>query len=196
MIHESAIVEEGVILGKGVNVWHFAHVRTGAELGDYVSIGKDSYVDAKVKVGRGTRIQNQVSVFSGVSIKEWVFVGPSVVFTNDLFPRVGNKTWKVVETIVSDGVAIGAGAVIRCGITIGPFAMIGAGALVTKDVPAFTLVLGHPAEGYKHVCACGQTVKDFGDPSYAPILQCCYSNMKDEVLEVAKSHIHEALLRK
>lgn len=187
-IHPTAIVDESSILHNGVKVWHFVHVRELAELCEGVSVGKGSYIDRGVKIGRGSRIQNDVNVYSGVSIGEFCFIGPAVVFTNDLLPRVGNKSWNIVGTTIGDGASIGAGAIVRCGVTIGPFAMVGAGALVTKDVPPFTLSLGHPAGEYRRICACGQTVTDFTDAAYRAIADCCESNMSSETLQIAKRY--------
>lgn len=189
-IHDTAVVESGVEFGRGVKIWHYVQIRSGAKLGDLVSIGKDSYVDAGVRIGRGSRIQNRVDVFGGVHIHDWVFVGPSVVFTNDQFPRVGNKSWTKVDTHVMNGSSIGAGAVIRCGVTLGPFSMIGAGAIVTKDVPPFTLVVGHPAGEVRKICACGQTPLSKEPAAWAGyLLACCEANMSPETLELARSEI-------
>lgn len=185
-IHETACIDEGVELGRGVKLWHYTQVRVGAKLGDLVSLGKDSYVDAGVQIGRGTRIQNQVNIFSGVHIANWVFVGPSVVFTNDQLPRVGNKSWTRVDTYVDNGASIGAGAVIRCGIRLGAFCMIGAGAIVTKDVAPFTLVVGFPAGEIKKVCGCGQTVLAVDTPNTSFVRDCCRENMSEETYELAK----------
>lgn len=184
-IHPSAFVEDGASFGKGVKIWHLAQVRGGATLGDRVSIGKDSYVDAGVSIGEGSRVQNHVNIYAGVKIASWCFIGPAVVFTNDQLPRVGNKSWKIVETHVEDGASIGAGAVIRCGVTIGSFAMIGAGALVTKDVAPFTLVVGHPAGELKKVCGCGQTIMPLDVPVGEYLRVCCRENMSSETLAIA-----------
>ena len=184
-VHPSAFVEPGVSLGEGCRIWHFAQVRSGAVLGPQVSIGKDSYVDVGVTIGEGTRVQNQVNIYAGVKVGRWCFVGPAVVFTNDQLPRVGNKSWKVIETIVEDGASIGAGAVIRCGVRLGSFSMIGAGALVTKDVAPFTLVVGHPAGDLKRVCACGQTILPLETPVRELMRACCAENMSPETKELA-----------
>lgn len=185
-VHPSAFVEEGAVLDEGCRVWHFAQVRSGAKLGKDVSVGKDSYIDVGVEVGEGTRIQNQVNVYAGVKIGRWCFVGPAVVFTNDQFPRVGNRSWKIIDTTVEDGASIGAGAVIRCGVKIGSFSMIGAGALVTKDVPPFTLVIGHPAGDLKRICACGQTVLPLDSSKTELLRDCCIENMSEKTLKLAR----------
>jgi len=178
-IHPTSQVEEGVVLGEGVKVWQGCQVRSSAIIGKDVSIGKGSYVDVNVSIGDGSRIQNYVNIYDGVSIGRNCFVGPAVVFTNDQFPRVGNKSWNIIKTYMKDGASIGAGAVIRCGIEIGEFAMIGAGAIVTRSVEPFTLVLGFPADKRKCICACGQTVlpKESSKKDFFRI--CCDENMSD-----------------
>src|SRR5512136_526694 len=156
MIHETAIVEEGVQLGEGTRIWHFAHVRKGAKIGKNGNIGKDVYIDTNVVIGDNCKIQNFASLYHGLIVGNNVFIGPHVCFTNDLFPRA--SIWneeRLVKTIVKDGVSIGANSTIIAGITIGEFAMIGAGAVVTKDVPNCALVFGNPARIRGFVCECG-----------------------------------------
>ena len=146
MIHETAIVEEGAKIGEKTNIWHFAHVRKDAEIGKNCNIGKDVYIDLKVKIGDNCKIQNFASLYHGLTIGNDVFVGPHVCFTNDLYPRA--KIWsdeKIAKTIVKDGASLGANSTIIAGTTIGKHAMIGAGAVVTKDVPDYALVVGNPA---------------------------------------------------
>jgi UDP-2-acetamido-3-amino-2,3-dideoxy-glucuronate N-acetyltransferase len=190
-IHPTAVIEPGVLLDEDVKVWHFAHVRQGAVLGAKVSIGKDVYVDADVTIGEGSRIQNGVNIYKGVGIGRWCFVGPAVVFTNDLHPRVGRKTWSVVPTVLEDGCSLGAGAIIRCGIRIGAFSMVGAGAIVTKDIPPFCLVMGLPAEITHRVCACGDEILPLS-ASYEELLrECCLKNMETSVLENAKVQLDQ-----
>jgi len=146
MIHETAIVEEGAKIGEGTNIWHFVHIRKGANIGKKCNIGKDVYIDINVRVGDNCKIQNFATLYHGLTVGNDVFIGPHVCFTNDLYPRA--KIWsdeKVAKTIVKDGASIGANSTIVAGITIGKYAMIGAGAVVTKDVPDFALVVGNPA---------------------------------------------------
>ena len=144
MIHPTAIVELGAVIGHGTKVWHFAHIRTGAEIGADCVIGKDVYIDELVVIGDRVKIQNGVSVYQGVTLEDEVFVGPHVVFTNDPYPRsVG--PWEVVPTRIRRGASLGANATILCGIEIGEWAMVGAGAVVTHSVPAGMLVRGNPA---------------------------------------------------
>lgn len=193
-VHPTASVEENVTLGDGVKIWHNCQIRKGAKLGSMVSVGKDSYIDHDVEVGQGSRIQNQVNIYAGVKIGEWCFVGPAVVFTNDMFPRVGNKTWKITETVMETGASIGAGAVIRCGVTVGAFSMIGAGALVTRSVPPFTLVIGHPANDTRRICGCGQSILPISEPEENLIKDCCRENMSPETLKSAEREIAKLIM--
>jgi UDP-2-acetamido-3-amino-2,3-dideoxy-glucuronate N-acetyltransferase len=145
MIHESAFVED-VKIGDGTKIWHFAHVRKGAIIGKNCIIGKDVYIDTNVEIGDNCKIQNFASIYQGVKIGNDVFIGPHVCFTNDVYPR--SAIWneeRLEKTLVKDGASIGANATIIAGVTIGKYAMIGAGSVVTKDVPDFSLVVGNPA---------------------------------------------------
>jgi acetyltransferase-like isoleucine patch superfamily enzyme len=162
-IHPSADVEDGANIGEGSKIWHLCHVRRGATLGPDCVLGRGVFVDAGVQIGRAVKIQNYVSVFHGVTIDDGVFVGPHVCFTNDMRPRAVNPDmslkaaddWTMAETRVRAGAAIGANSTIVCGTTIGQWAMIGAGSVVTKDVPDYALVVGSPARQIGYVCACG-----------------------------------------
>ena len=146
MIHETACVEDGAKIGDGTNVWHFVHIRKGANIGKKCNIGKDVFIDINVKVGDNCKIQNFATLYHGLTVGNDVFIGPHVCFTNDIYPRA--KIWseeKVAKTVVKDGASIGANSTIIAGITIGKYAMIGAGSVVTKDVPDYALVVGNPA---------------------------------------------------
>jgi acetyltransferase-like isoleucine patch superfamily enzyme len=157
-VHPTAHVEEGADIGPGTSVWHEAHVRAGARVGESCVLGKNVYVDAGAVVGDRVKIQNNVSVYVGVTIADDVFVGPSAVFTNDRVPRAFNAGWVVVPTVVERGASIGANATIVCGVTLGEFCMVAAGAVVTRDVPAHQLVAGNPARPLGWVCRCGAVV--------------------------------------
>jgi len=159
-IHPTAVVEEGAIIGEGTRIWHFVHVRSGAKIGRNCNIGKDVYIDVGVEIGDNVKIQNGVSVYRGVKLEDDVFVGPYAVFTNDLYPRAFNRDWKVVPTLVKRGASIGANATIVCGVTIGEYAMVAAGAVVTRDVPPHGLVMGNPARLRGFVCYCGKPLRD------------------------------------
>jgi len=154
--HPTAVVEDARI-GDGTRIWHFAHVRQGARLGKNCNVGKSSYIDIDAQIGDNVKIQNFVSVYKGVTIEDDVFVGPSVTFTNDLYPRA--FIWDqehVVPTRVCRGASIGANSTIVCGVTIGEYALIGAGSVVSEDVPAHALAMGCPARVRGWVCRCGR----------------------------------------
>lgn len=156
MIHPTAIVDAGATIGVGTSIWHWVHVCAGAKIGERCSLGQNVYVGPHVVIGDGVRIQNNVSVFAGVTLEDDVFVGPSVVFTNVETPRAFvPRRGALVPTRVARGASVGANATIVCGTTIGPFALVGAGAVVTKDVPAHALVVGVPARQIGWVCWCG-----------------------------------------
>jgi len=143
--HPTAIVESERI-GEGTKIWHFVHVRDGAEIGRDCVVGKSVYIDEDVVIGDRVKIQNFVSVYKGVQIEDDAFIGPSVTFTNDLYPRASR--WgsdKIIPTVVKHGSSIGANSTILCGVTIGEYAMVGAGSVVTRDVLPFALVYGNPA---------------------------------------------------
>lgn len=156
--HESAVVEDGASIGAGTAIWHHAHVRAGARVGVDCTLGKNVFVDSAAVVGDRVKIQNNVSVYSGVTLGNDVFVGPSAVFTNDLVPRAFNEHWSVSPTDVEVGASIGANATVVCGTTIAQYAMVAAGATVTRDVGAHELVAGVPATHRGWVCRCGQVV--------------------------------------
>jgi UDP-2-acetamido-3-amino-2,3-dideoxy-glucuronate N-acetyltransferase len=146
MIHETAIIDSDVTIGSDTKIWHFCHISSQAKIGNHSSLGQNVYVGEGVQIGNGVKIQNNVSVYTGVTLEDDVFCGPSAVFTNDLNPRAAfpkNKQYR--HTHVGQGATIGANATILPGITIGPYAFIGAGSVVTKDVPPYGLVYGNPA---------------------------------------------------
>jgi UDP-2-acetamido-3-amino-2,3-dideoxy-glucuronate N-acetyltransferase len=145
-VHPSAIVDEGCEIGEGVKIWHFSHVMTGCRIGDGCNLGQNVVVSPKVVLGKNVRVQNNVSIYEGVICEDDVFLGPSMVFTNVINPRsaVSRKN-EYKQTLVRKGASIGANATIVCGNEIGAFAFIGAGAVVTKAVPAYALVVGNPA---------------------------------------------------
>jgi len=146
MIHYSAICESGASIGSGTKVWHFCHVVAGARVGRDCVIGQGCFVSGSARIGNGVRLQNHVSVYDGVELEDFVFCGPSVVFTNVRVPRSEISRKAAFEaTVVERGASIGANATVRCGVRIGRYAMIGAGSVVTRDVPAFALVVGNPA---------------------------------------------------
>ncbi len=154
--HPTAEVSDRAEVGNDTKIWNQAQIREGAIVGSNCIISKNVYIDTAVHIGNRVKIQNNVNVYNGVYIEDDVFLGPSMTFTNDMYPRSFNSEWKIVPTYVRRGASIGAGAVIRCGVTIGEYSMVGAGSLVTKDVIPYSLVAGNPAEFKGWVCACGQ----------------------------------------
>ncbi len=157
-VHESSVIDKDVRIGVGTKIWYFCHIQSGARIGKNCSFGQNVNISNNVKIGNGVKIQNNVSVYEGVELEDEVFCGPSCVFTNDLTPRAGQPKGRenYKRTLVRKGASIGANATIVCGHTIGSFAMIAAGAVVTKDVPDFALMAGIPARQIGWVCKCGQ----------------------------------------
>jgi UDP-2-acetamido-3-amino-2,3-dideoxy-glucuronate N-acetyltransferase len=144
--HETAVVDEGCEIGEGVKIWHFSHIMSNCVIGDHCNIGQNVVVSPEVILGKNVKIQNNVSIYTGVICEDDVFLGPSMVFTNVTNPRSGvNRRGQYSKTVVKKGASIGANATIVCGHDIGEYAFIGAGAVVTKTVPAYALVVGNPA---------------------------------------------------
>jgi len=169
-IHPTALVESAA-LGAGTHIWAFSHVMDGATLGRDCAIGDHCFVEGGARIGDGVTIKNNNSVWEGVTLGDGVFVGPAVTFTNDVRPRsprsphgrsrYGDRSW-LVPTLVGTGATIGAGAIIIAGVEIGSFAMIGAGSVVTRDVPPYRLVVGNPGRTRGWVCACGDPLETRG----------------------------------
>jgi len=157
-IHETAIVESPAHVGVDTKIWHFVHVMPSAWIGDRCSIGQGCFI-GRVRIGHGCRIQNHVSIFDGVTLEDDVFIGPSCAFTNVKHPRAHvQRKDELARTLVCKGATIGANATIVCGITIGEYAMIGAGSVVTADVPPHALVMGTPGRRAGWACRCGETL--------------------------------------
>lgn len=159
-VHESTYIDEGVCIGPGTRIWHFCHVMSGCEIGAKCNIGQNVYIGSGVKLGKGVKIQNNVSLYSGVICEDDVFLGPSMVFTNVINPRafIERKT-EFRPTIIKKGATIGANATVVCGHTIGCYAFIGAGAVVTSNVPDYALVYGNPGKIRGWVCQCGSKLE-------------------------------------
>lgn len=161
-VHPTSIVDENVEIGTGTKIWHFCHIQSGARIGKNCSFGQNVNVSSNAVIGNGVKVQNNVSLYEGVELGDYVFCGPSCVFTNDLTPRAkypkGPAGYK--KTIVEEGASIGANATVVCGHTIGKWAMIGAGAVVASDVPPHALMLGVPARQAGWVCECGNVLRE------------------------------------
>jgi UDP-2-acetamido-3-amino-2,3-dideoxy-glucuronate N-acetyltransferase len=159
-IHETAIVEDGCILGAGTKVWHFSHIMGSAIIGSKCNIGQNVFIADGVIIGNNNKVQNNVSIYSGVECEDDVFLGPSMVFTNVINPRSAvNRKEEYKRTLIKKGASIGANATIICGVEIGCYAMIGAGAVVTKDVKDFELLVGNPAKRIGWVSEYGNKLK-------------------------------------
>jgi len=162
-IHDSALVSESAQVGSGTKVWAFSQLREECRVGSECVIGMGAYIDRHVSVGDRVKIENGAYLFEGTSVASGVFIGPRAVITNDRFPRAtrrdgalkGRQDWTMLETRIERGASIGAGAILIGGITVGSYAMVGAGALVNRDVPSFGLVVGVPARLLSFVCLCG-----------------------------------------
>jgi len=160
-IHESAFVDEGVSIGSGTRIWHFCHILSGSHIGDDCRIGQNVMIGPDVTIGKGCKIQNNVSVYKGVTLEDYVFCGPSMVFTNIYNPRAEiSKMDQVRPTLVKHGATLGANCTIICGVTIGRYALVGAGSVVTNDVVDHALVVGNPAKPIGWVCECGERLTD------------------------------------
>lgn len=157
-IAKTANVEENAVIGSGVKIWDYAHVRKNAEVGADTIISRNVQIDVGVHVGSGCKIQNGVSVYSGVTLENDVFVGPFAVFTNDLHPRAFNSSWEITPTIIRKGASIGANATIVCGNEIGEYAMVAAGSVVTKPVMPYEIVAGVPARHFGWVNKKGEVI--------------------------------------
>jgi acetyltransferase-like isoleucine patch superfamily enzyme len=175
MIHPTAEVSPEARIGRGTRIWHEAQVCEGAVVGADCQIGKGVYIGAGVVVGERVKIQNRASLYPRLTVEDGVFIGPHVVFTNDRYPRsiapegrlLTDAEWEVGTTLVRHGASIGAGAIVICGLTIGRWALVGAGALVTHDVPDHGLVMGVPARLVGYVCQCARRLEPEGEPGPA-----------------------------
>lgn len=183
-IHPTASVSELAKIGAGTRIWNHCQVRENVSIGENCILGKDSYVDFGVQIGDNVKIQNGAYIYHGTTIESGVFIGPGAIFTNDKKPRAinpdgtlkGADDWEVGQTLVKYGASIGAGAIILPGITIGQFALVGAGAVVTHDVPDHALVIGNPARQVGYVCKCATKLVEEGNGQYrCPVCNIQYT---------------------
>ena len=159
-VHETAVIDAGASIGEGTKIWHFSHIMPNCVIGEQCNIGQNVVVSSDVHLGRNVKVQNNVSIYTGVTCEDDVFLGPSMVFTNVVNPRSAvNRRGQYLETVVKRGASIGANATIVCGNDIGEFAFIGAGAVVTKSVPAFALLVGNPARQIGWVSEYGHRIE-------------------------------------
>jgi acetyltransferase-like isoleucine patch superfamily enzyme len=192
-IHPTALIEEGVRIGAGTSVWDHVHIRHGATLGEECIVGEKSYIAYDVKIGDRVKINAMVYICTAVTIEDGVMISAGTVFTNDLFPRATTPDLKrlrpsepdeeTLATVVREGATIGAGCIIGCGLSIGRFAMVGMGSLVTKTIPDFHLAMGHPARSAGCVCRCGHGVARFpeGGMLTAANLACAKCGLRYDV---------------
>jgi len=157
--HTSAFIDKGAKIGNDTKIWHNAHVTDTAEIGNNCIISQNCYIAGKM--GNGCKLQNNVSIYQGVEMKDWVFCGPSMTFTNDINPRAKYpKNGKFIKTFVDEGASIGAHVTVVCGVNIGKWAFIGAGSIVTKDIPAYAIAYGSPANIKGWICECGEKLPE------------------------------------
>jgi len=183
-VHPTALVDDGAVLGPGTKIWHFCHVMSGARLGADVVLGQNGYVGGAAVISDGCRIQNNVSVYDGVVLEEEVFVGPSVVFTNVRNPRAHvDRKGEYAPTRIGRRATLGANSTVVCGTTVGAYAFIAAGAVVTRDVPPHGLMAGAPARRTGWACACGETLPKDAAPLHCARCGAAYREDDGQLVE-------------
>ncbi|MDP8298872.1 MAG: DapH/DapD/GlmU-related protein [Candidatus Tantalella remota] len=181
-VHESSIVDEGAKVGKGTKIWHFSHVLDGSDVGEDCRIGQNVVIGPDAIVGDNCKIQNNVSIYKGVILEDDVFCGPACVFTNVFNPRCAvPRMDEIRNTVVKEGASLGANSTIVCGNTIGKYAFVGAGAVVTKDVPDFALLYGNPAKRKGWICECGEKLVFDSDKAVCGACSKTYSKSGESV---------------
>ncbi len=172
----TSVVDKTAVIGEGTRVWNFVHVRENAEIGNECVLADYVYVGRGVKIGNNVKIENRATVYQGVTIQDKVFVGPHVTFTNDPYPRSFSADWKIHPTLVKEGASIGARTVVRCGVAIGEYALIGAGSVVTEDMPPHALAYGNPARIRGFVCRCGRKLEVEEKKETYVLMKCQFCN--------------------
>ncbi|HEU5262209.1 MAG TPA: acyltransferase [Gemmatimonadales bacterium] len=186
-VHESSYVDEGARVGKGTKIWHFCHVMPGAVIGERCNLGQNVVVMPGTRIGNNVKIQNNVSIYEGVILEDDVFCGPSCVFTNVLNPRSHvSRKHEYRQTVVRRGSSIGANATILCGVTLGEYAFIGAGAVVTSDVPPYALMVGVPARRVGWMCQCGDRLHVTGGSAVCGICGSRYDESGGTLRSIAR----------
>ena len=180
-VDPTAIIDEEVSIGSGSKVWHFVHIMEDAKIGKECVLADYVYVGRGVNIGNNVKIENRATVYEGVTIEDNVFVGPHVTFTNDPYPRSFNTDWKILQTLVQEGSSIGARTVIVCGTTIGEYALVGAGSVVTKNIPPHALAYGNPARIRGFVCRCGRKLETIEKKIKHVVMQCPVCNEKYKI---------------
>lgn len=181
--HNTAFIDDGCQIGEGTKIWHNSHIMKNAEVGENCIIGQNCFIAGKM--GNGCKVQNNVNVYEGVELGDWVFCGPSMTFTNDLNPRSKYpKNGAYVPTIVEDGVSIGANVTVVCGITLGKWCFIGAGSVVTKDIPAYAVAYGNPARVKGWICECGEFLPEEFEETECKKCAKKYEKKGDAVCEI------------
>lgn len=186
-VHETSRVDEGAAVGKGTKIWHFSHISKGAKLGENCILGQNVFVAGDVVIGNGVKIQNNVSIYDKIVLEDYVFCGPSCVFTNVFNPRSEyprDRDKEFLKTVVKRGASIGANSTIVCGHTIGRSAFIGAGSVVTKDVPDYALIYGNPARVQGWMCECGEKLSFKADKASCPKCKKAYEKKGEKVQKV------------
>lgn len=182
-VHESSYIDDNVKIGHNSKIWHFCHILGNTEIGEQCIIGQNAVIGPDVRIGNGCKVQNNISIYKGVELEEEVFCGPSMVFTNVLNPRAFiEKKHEFRKTLVKRGATLGANSTIVCGNTIGKYAMIAAGAVVTKDVPDYALFAGVPARRIGWVCKCGVTLRRFDKDNLAICPDCSQGYIEENDL--------------
>jgi len=186
-VHESSYVDEGARIGRGTKIWHFCHVMPGAVIGERCNLGQNVVVMPGTRLGNNVKVQNNVSIYEGVELEDDVFCGPSCVFTNVLTPRSHvSRKHAYQRTLVRRGATIGANATIVCGVTLGEYCFIGAGAVVTADVPGYALMVGVPARRVGWMCQCGERLSLSGGASSCPACGSAYEESSGALRPVAR----------
>jgi UDP-2-acetamido-3-amino-2,3-dideoxy-glucuronate N-acetyltransferase len=181
-VHESSYVDEGAEIGAGTKIWHFCHVMSRARIGERCNIGQNVLVSTEVTLGNNVKIQNNVSLYTGVIVEDDAFLGPSMVFTNVINPRSHvNRKEEYKKTLVKKGASIGANATIVCGVTLGRYCFIGAGSVVTRDIPDYALAYGSPARIRGWMCQCGEQLTFEGDHAVCKVCGDKYSKENETV---------------